>query len=60
MQIILTTTQMADIDNGTYPTLDVRYNFTRGAGRWTADLSGNNNHGLLGVESWGFRAGRMI
>ncbi len=56
----LTTTEMADIDAGTYPTLDVRYNFTRGAGRWTADLSGNNNHGLLGVESWGFRAGRMI
>lgn len=48
------------IVNGIYPTTDIRYNFTRGAGRWTADLSGNNNHGLLGVESWVFRAGRMV
>lgn len=36
-----------------YPSdLDIRYDFTRGAGRWVADLSGNNNHGLMANENW--------
>jgi hypothetical protein len=47
--------QINNIALGVWPTMDIRYDLTRGAGRWTADLSGNNNHGLLGVERWGSR-----
>lgn len=49
----LSQTQINQLIAGNYPAFDIRYSFTRGAGRWVADLSGNNNHGLIGVELWG-------
>lgn len=52
--------EIAALVTGTYPTTDIRYKFTRGAGRWVADLSGNNNHGFLGVESWGVAARAQV
>lgn len=48
---LITPAEMLAAIDGTYPTVDIRYKLTRGAGRWTADLSGNNNHGLLSIES---------
>lgn len=50
---LLSEAALVALTTGTYPTCDIRYKFTRGAGRWVADLSGNNNHGLLQIEKWG-------
>lgn len=45
--------EIDDLGADVYPEdLDIRYDFTRGAGRWVADLSGNNNHGLMANENW--------
>lgn len=45
--------ELAGIEEGITPRVDIHYKFTRGLGRYVADLSGNLNHGLMGVESWG-------
>lgn len=52
---LLDSSALAAIQTGSYPALDIHYHFTRGAGKWVADLSGNDNHGFLGAESWATR-----
>lgn len=48
------------VNNGTYPTVDIRYKFNEGVGGALVDYSGNGNSGVVGTPFWTGSGRRLI